>query len=320
MDYRGWAVERVMSRFGSWVLGLGLGLVAAATPLCAFAAAAATTAVPKAVLVTGASTGIGRKITEHLAADGYFVYAGARKDEDLKALNALKNVQGIRLDVTKQSDIDAAVETVKKGGRGLYGLVNNAGIYSGASIPQTSLEEFDLVVAVNISGPWRMTRAFEPLIAASKVRITNIGSISGILADSGESAYDMSKHAIEGFTDSLAYETAPLGIKVSIVEPGSYNSNIIQNAARRAGQTVKPEEGHGGKEPDEVAVAVEQAISEPKPKRRYMVVPERQQADITIETQIQQLVQLNEGQPYTLDRDALVKLLDKALAHSRPKT
>jgi NAD(P)-dependent dehydrogenase (short-subunit alcohol dehydrogenase family) len=309
-----------MLRFGSWVLGLGLGLIAAATPLCAFAAAATTTVAPKAILVTGASTGIGRKITEHLAADGYFVYAGARKDEDLKALSALKNVQGVRLDVTKQSDIDAAVETVKKGGRGLYGLVNNAGIYSGATIAQTSLEEFDLVVAVNIAGPWRMTRAFEPLIAASKGRITNIGSISGILADSGESAYDMSKHAIEGFTDSLAYETAPLGIKVSIVEPGSYNSNIIQNAARRAGQAVKPEEGHDGKEPDEVAVAVEQALSEPNPKRRYLVVPERQQADITIETQIQQLVQLNEGQPYTLDRDALVKLLDKALAHSRPKT
>jgi NAD(P)-dependent dehydrogenase (short-subunit alcohol dehydrogenase family) len=315
-----------MLRFGSWVLGLRLvlgvvvGLIAGATPLFALAEAAATTVGPKAVLVTGASTGIGRKITEHLAAEGYFVYAGARKDDDLRALSALKNVQGIRLDVTKQSDIDAAVETVRKGGRGLYGLVNNAGIYSGATIAQTSLEEFDLVVAVNIAGPWRMTRAFEPLIAASKGRITNIGSISGILADSGESAYDMSKHAIEGFTDSLAYETAPLGIKVSIVEPGSYNSNIIQNAARRAGQAVKPEEGHDGKEPDEVAVAVEQALSESNPKRRYLVVPERQQADITIETQIQQLVQLNEGQPYTLDRDALVKLLDKALAHSRPKT
>src|SRR5690348_2491030 len=99
----------------------------------------AETPAPKAVLVTGASTGIGRKITERLAADGYFVYAGARKDEDLKALNALKNVQSLRLDVTKQADIEAAVETVKKGGRGLYALVNNAGIYSGANIPQTPL-------------------------------------------------------------------------------------------------------------------------------------------------------------------------------------
>ena len=308
-------MELVTRRFGSWVLGL-----VALAPFGAFAEAASIAVAPKAVLVTGASTGIGRKITEHLAADGYFVYAGARKDEDLKALSALKNVQGLRLDVTKQADIDAAVETVKKGGRGLYALVNNAGIYSGANIPQTPLEEFDLVIAVNVSGPWRMTRAFEPLIETSKGRITNIGSISGILAGGGESAYDMSKHAIEGFTDSLADETAPLGIKVSIVEPGSYNSNILQNAARRAGETVKPEEGHDGKEPDEVAAAVEQALSEPNPKRRYMVVPVRQQADITIKTQIRQLVQLNEGQPYTLDRDALVKMLDEALAHSKPKT
>jgi NADP-dependent 3-hydroxy acid dehydrogenase YdfG len=78
------------------------------------------TAVPKAVLVTGASTGIGRKITERLAADGYFVYAGARKDADLKALGTIKNVQAVRLDVTQPGDIDSAVATVTKGGRGLY--------------------------------------------------------------------------------------------------------------------------------------------------------------------------------------------------------
>src|ERR1700694_1040932 len=80
----------------------------------------------KAVLVTGASTGIGRKVTERLAADGYFVYAGARKEEDLKALGAIKNVQALRLDVTKPDDITAAVTTIEQGGRGLYGLVNNA--------------------------------------------------------------------------------------------------------------------------------------------------------------------------------------------------
>ena len=80
------------------------------------------------MLVTGASTGIGRKITEHLAAKGYFVYAGARKQADLDALNAIKNVQAVKLDVTRQEDIDAAVDTITKAGRGLYGLVNNAGI------------------------------------------------------------------------------------------------------------------------------------------------------------------------------------------------
>ncbi len=79
----------------------------------------------KAVLITGASTGIGRNIAETLAAKGHFVYAGARKQTDLDALNAIANIQGIRLDVTVQKEIDAAVETITNEGRGLYGLVSS---------------------------------------------------------------------------------------------------------------------------------------------------------------------------------------------------
>ena len=160
----------------------------------------------KAVLVTGASTGIGRRITERLAGDGYFVYAGARKDSDLEALGAIKNVQAVRLDVTNLRDIDAAVETIVRGGRGLYGLVNNAGVATVNSVVDTEWSEFDLVMSVNVYGPYRVTRAFEPLIAAQKGRITTIGSISGILANPRLSAYAMSKHAMEAFTDSLAEE------------------------------------------------------------------------------------------------------------------
>src|SRR4051794_16930207 len=83
-------------------------------------------ATQRAVLVTGASSGIGRKITERLASHGFFVYAGARAQKDLDDLNAIKNVQAVRLDVTVPSDIAAAVATVTKAGRGLYGVVNNA--------------------------------------------------------------------------------------------------------------------------------------------------------------------------------------------------
>ena len=75
----------------------------------------------KAILVTGASTGIGRNIAETLATNGYFVYAGARKKKDLIELDAIENIQSVRLDVTVQEDIDAAVEMVRDGGRGLYG-------------------------------------------------------------------------------------------------------------------------------------------------------------------------------------------------------
>ena len=141
----------------------------AATTLCAVLVAPAfASAQPtqqkmfKAVLVTGASSGIGRKITERLAADGYFVYATARKEEDLKALGAIRNVQSIRLDVTHPADIAAAVESVAKAGRGLYGLVNNAGVVTFGTIADMTPEEFDLCMKVNVYRPVLMTIVTHP--------------------------------------------------------------------------------------------------------------------------------------------------------------
>jgi NAD(P)-dependent dehydrogenase (short-subunit alcohol dehydrogenase family) len=286
----------------------------------AAAQGASVTPAQKAVLVTGASTGIGRKITEKLAAEGYFVYAGARKEADLKALGEIKNVQPIRLDVTKPDDIEAAVATVTRAGKGLYALVNNAGIAAVGSLADTKLEEFDLVMAVNVAGPYRMTRAFLPLIAAQKGRVVTIGSISGILASPDLGAYSMSKHAMEAFTDSLAAQLKDTGVQVIIVEPGNYNSQIGVNAAQREGADNGRADRSKYKEPDEVAAAVAQALSEASPKRRYMVVPDQQEAERTIRKQIEQLVQLNEGQPYAYDRGELTRMLDAALATSRPRT
>lgn len=274
----------------------------------------------RAVLVTGASSGIGRKITERLAADGYFVYAGARKKEDLHALGAIKNVQPVRLDVTDTQDINAAVEAVTKGGRGLYDLVNNAGVGVSGTFTDMKPEEFDLVMAVNVYGPYRVTKAFAPLIIAEKGRITIIGSIGGILASRDLGAYGMSKHAMEAFADSLVRQMSEFGVQVSIVEPGNYRSQIGRNEAKRLGLEANYTEDTNEQEPDEVADAVERALFEPNPKRRYLVVPNQHEAEITIRKQIEQLVQLNEGQPYTYDRDGLVKMLDQALAGSRPRT
>ena len=283
----------------------------------------------KAVLVTGASTGIGHKITQRLAADGYFVYATARKPEDLKALGAMKNVQALRLDVTHPEEIAAALETITKAGRGLYGLVNNAGIGTIGSLADMKFEEYELVMNVNASGPVRMIKAFEPLIIEQKGRIVNIGSISGILASQNLAAYSMSKHAIEALTDSLAAQLGAAGVRVSVVEPGNYNSDISRNAVARMGVDSPAARSTGYvahadrsnyKEPDEVAAAVEQALFEPEPKRRYMVVPNQEEAEVTIRKQIEQLVQLNEGQPYAYDRTTLVKMLDEALAKARPET
>jgi NAD(P)-dependent dehydrogenase (short-subunit alcohol dehydrogenase family) len=275
---------------------------------------------PRAVLVTGASSGIGRKITERLAATGYFVYATARKDADIEALRRLQNVQPLRLDVTSPQDIAAAVEVITKAGRGLHGLVNNAGIGTGGPVIGAKIEEFELAMNVNALGPVRMTQAFAPLIIAAQGRIVNISSVSGILAGENTSAYAMSKHAVEAFTDSLATEMQRVGVSVSAVEPGNYSSQIIHNAAARMGITSRLNERPSDIEPDAVAAAVEHALFAPSPKRRYLVVPNEPQAQRTLEKQIAQLVELNEGQVYTYDRATLIRMLDEALAGSRPRT
>ncbi len=274
----------------------------------------------KAVLVTGASTGIGREITERLAADGHFVYAGARKEADLEALNAIENVQAIRLDVTKPEEIAAAVATVTAGGRGLWGLVNNAGVAVSGPFADLREEDFDFVMDVNTYGPFRVTKAFIPLIAKANGRIVTISSISGILSSGNFGVYSMSKHAIEAFGDSLAVQMEPLGVKVSLVEPGNYNSQIGASAEKRTGVATGIGDRSRYKQPDEVAEAVERALFEPDPKRRYMVVPNQQEAEVTIRKAIQELVQLNEGHAHTYSRDALVGMLDEALKTARPAT
>lgn len=284
----------------------------------------------QAVLVTGASTGIGRKIAEVLAERGYFVYAGARKQADLDALNALENVQAVRLDVTIQADIDAAVEIVRKGDRGLHGLVNNAGVFIGGPVTETPVEDLQWLYDVNVMGVYRVTRAFAPLIIESKGRITTIGSIAGILAGKMFSQYSSSKHAIEGFTDSLAAEMVRFGVHVSVVEPGNYNSEITGKAVLKMAQADYAQEGspwaedvkgmveYGSdrskfKEPDEVADAVVHALFADNPKRRYMVTPNAEEAERVILQSLTKLVQLNEGQPYAYSRDELVAMLDAVL-------
>lgn len=293
-------------------------LIAALLALSSFAHAAEPTP-QKAILVTGASTGIGRNVTEHLAAAGYFVYAGARKETDLKSLGAIKNVQAVKLDVTSPEDIAAAVATITKAGRGLYGLVNNAGIATIGTATGTKFEEFDLVMKVNVYGPYRVTQAFAPLLIESKGRVTTIGSIAGILAPAPVTVYAMSKHAVEAYGDSLAGELEPQGVKVSIIEPGNYDSDLGKNVQVRTGLTGRMTDRSIYKKPDEVAAAVTLALFEENPKRRYMTTPNQEEADRTIRKQISQLVELNEGHAFTYDRDALVKMLDEALAKSRPK-
>ena len=288
----------------------------------------------KAVLITGASTGIGRNMAETLAAEGHFVYAGARKQADLDELNAIDNIQAIRLDVTVHEEIDAAVETIRKEGRGLYGLVNNAGVSVSGPLIEIDEDDMQFQMDVNLFGPYRVSKAFAPLIIESHGRITTTGSISGILSGVLYGPYSMSKHAMEAFTDSLAAEMAKFDVQVSVIEPGNYNSAIVSTKLRRMterDQTAdgslyveeierlleRPADRSIYKEPDEVSAALMHAMFDENPKRRYMVVPNEREAEVTIRQMVTELVQLNERQVYTYDREALIGMLDEALANSR---
>ena len=167
----------------------------------------------KSILVTGASTGIGRNLAETLAENGYHVYAGARKDADLAELDAIDNITAVRLDVTKQDQVDAAVEMINEKGTGLYGLVNNAGVGGGGQVVDTPIEDQSFVYAVNVEGVYRTTKAFAPMVMESNGRIVTTGSIAGTLsAFPGFSAYAGSKHWIEAYTDTLATEMEPHGV------------------------------------------------------------------------------------------------------------
>jgi len=293
---------------------------------------AQTNGAPRAVLVTGASSGIGRKITERLASHGYFVYAGARSQKDLDALNAIKNVQAVRLDVTVAADIAAAVGAVTKAGRGLYGIVNNAGVVVVGPLIELGEPELDYIFNVNLYGPYRITKAFAPLLLESKGRVVNISSLNGIVASPMLGPYSMSKHAVEAFGDALAGELGRFGVRVSLIEPGNYGTEIgrnllahmdtaVVNGSRFETQwrgTIKSMAAfENNPPPEEVADAVLDAITSGNPKARYLVVPAANQAAIAIRKVIDELVQLNEGQKFSYDRDALVKMLDDALARSK---
>lgn len=289
---------------------------------------------PKAVLVTGASSGIGRKITERLSAKGIFVYAGARSQKDLDDLNTIKNVQAVRLDVTVPADIEAAVETVKKGGRGLYGVVNNAGIAVVAPLVEVPEKDMNDIVNVNLLGPYRITKAFAPLLFESKGRVVNISSLNGIVASPMIGPYSMTKHGIEAYGDGLSQELGRFGVKVALIEPGNYGTDIGKSVIARtdtsaykgsrfevqmrsALNSMRAFESYPP--PDDVADAVYDAITSENPKLRYLVVPAQNQAAIAIRKLIDEVVQLNSDQKFSYDRDALVKMLDDAIARSTPK-
>jgi short-subunit dehydrogenase len=183
----------------------------------------------KSVLITGASTGIGKACALYLDNQGFMVFAGVRNQEDKKKLikEGSDKLKPVILDVEKEDTIVDAYNMISNETEyPLFGLVNNAGIGIGGVLEATPTEEIRKVMEVNVIGLHAVTKAFLPLLRINSGRIINIGSISSFVASPGAGTYAASKFAVRAISDSLRLELKPFGMFVSLVAPGPVESAI----------------------------------------------------------------------------------------------
>lgn len=200
----------------------------------------------KAVLVTGCDTGFGHALALRLDALGFHVFAGCLRAggggaHQLRS-SASPRLQVIQLDITRDEEVNEALREVKsllspRGDREkeLWGLVSNAGISTFGAVEWTPLRTFREVADVNVFGHIRVIKAFLPLIRKSKGRLVNVSSAEGRFTAPFVAAYELTKHAMEGFSDCLRHEMQRFGVHVSIVEPGNYTAGTKLHTAERAG-------------------------------------------------------------------------------------
>ncbi len=249
-----------------------------------------------AVVITGASTGIGRTSALHLDALGFRVFAGVRKTADGEALtrDASDRLSPVSIDVTDAASVEAAAKEVAGalGGEGVAGLVNNAGIVVSGPLEFVTMDELRQQMEVNFFGLVAVTQAFLPLVRKAKGRIVNISSIGGKVSTPFLSPYAASKHAVEGLSDSLRRELRNLGVFVALIEPGAVATPIWEKGSAAADERLarlsgeanalygaamgKMQEAAGKVEkgaipPEEVAKAIAHALTAARPKTRYLV-------------------------------------------------
>ena len=245
-------------------------------------------------LVTGASSGIGEATALRLDADGHEVFAAVEPDSDTAGLaTASERLRLLALDVTLPASIAAAVDEVtgRLAGRGLDGLVNNAGVGIPGPLELLALEDLRRQLEVNVIGQVAVTQAMLPPVRQAAGRIVFVGSVGGILASQFAGAYHASKFAIEAIGDVWRQELEPEGIEVILVEPSAISTPIWSKAIAyldELGQSSSPrmvryrerltafrETLHSadehGKAPEDVAEVIAEALTAKKPDARYVV-------------------------------------------------
>jgi NAD(P)-dependent dehydrogenase (short-subunit alcohol dehydrogenase family) len=241
----------------------------------------------KVWFITGASSGFGRAFVEHAIERGHRVVATARRLDKLQELAALApdRVLARALDVTKAEEADVAVrDAVAKFGR-IDVVINNAGFGIVGAVEETPDAELRALMETNFFGAATITRAALPILRAQRSgAIVNISSLGGQLSFPGFGGYSASKFALEGLSEALAAEVAPLGIKVLIVEPGAFRTDLAGTALRHMpaldaySDTVGPTRAfahamHNTQEgdPRKAAAAIEKALDAEKTPLRLQL-------------------------------------------------
>lgn len=200
--------------------------------------------------ITGCSSGLGRALAELVLKRGWRAVITARNTTDIAAIaaDAQERALIISLDVTKAADIDAAVvATREKFGR-IDVLVNNAGYGYQSTVEEGEEAEIRAQFDTNVFGLFAMTRAVLPLMREQRHgNIINITSVAGLVGFPGSGYYAASKHAVEGWSDSLRAEVAPLGIGVTCVEPGPFRTDWAGRSLRQTGNRIADYAGTAGK-------------------------------------------------------------------------
>lgn len=247
----------------------------------------------RSVVVTGASTGIGRACALHMDRLGWQVFAGVRSQRDAASLRreSSEHLVPLLLDVTDPASVRKAMTAVAKilGGLGLSGLVNNAGIPYGGPVEFLDLNEVRRLYEVNLFGAIAVTQAYLPLLRQARGRIVNMSSVGGMVSAPFVSPYASSKFALEALSDALRMELHPWGMHVSVIEPGAIDTPIWDKAGDVIQSLVRgaPEEGRRlygtaiegmsgrflrhGISSDAVTRAVAHALASPHPKARYRI-------------------------------------------------
>ncbi len=243
------------------------------------------------ILITGASSGIGRACAVRLSRLGYQVLAGVRQAADGEALATASSgaIEPVHLDITDVESIRNAVAAI---GDELTGLINSAGVAMVGPLELLPVDAWRRQFEVNVIGLVAVTQACLPLLRRSRGRIVNIGSIAGRSALPGSAAYDATKFAVEAITDALRIELHPAGVHVSVIEPGAVATPIWDKCLRdvdELSRSVAPERfapykglmamvrkeaarsAHKALPAEAVAKAVEHAMTARRPKTRYLV-------------------------------------------------